>query len=92
MAALLLLSGCAVKPIPVRPAAAVEAALAHPDVAKWHRARAEAARQAFRPNPVVTLVPEGLLVRFTAASGPRPRRLEVVVDRNSGEVLEVKER
>jgi hypothetical protein len=92
LAALLLLSGCSVKPIPVRPAAAVEAALAHPDVAAWQRAHSASSPSALRPDPVVTLAPEGLLVRFTAASGPSPRRLEVVVDRTSGEVLEVKAR
>lgn len=89
----LLLGGCAVRPIPVRPPAAVEAALAHPDVVKWHQSHSAASpRPVFRPTTVVTLAPEGLLVRFTAPSGPSPRRLEVVVDRTSGEVLEVKER
>lgn len=92
LAALLFLSGCAVRPLPVRPAAAVEAALSHPDVAEWHRVHAAPAPSPLRPATVVTLAPEGLLVRFTAPAGPRPRRLEVVVDRTTGEVLAVKTR
>lgn len=105
-AALLLptLAGCSVRPIPVKPARALAAALDHPEVAAWHQEHAAprvleglapaAARglSRYRPVAMVDLVREGLLVRFDSALGPAPRRLEVIIDKESGRVVEVKRR
>lgn len=99
-----LLSGCSTRPVPVRPMAAVEAALAHPEVAEWYAAHSAprvleglnpaAAKGLPRLKPVtmVDLAHEGLLVRFDASLGRAPRRVEVLVDKDRGSVLEVKMR
>jgi hypothetical protein len=99
---LLLLTGCSARPLPVRPAEAIAAAAAHPEVAAWYEAHAAprvleglspaAARglQRFRPDALVDLVGEGLLVRFTSALGEQPRRVEVLVDQTDGRVLGVR--
>lgn len=98
----LLLAGCSTRPVPVRPAEAVQAALSVPDVAAWYAAHsaprvleglaATAARglQGLRPVTMVDLASDGLLVRFDASLGAAPRRVEVLVDKVSGAVLEVK--
>jgi len=100
---LLLLAGCAARPR-IMPAEALEAALAHPDVAAWHTAHSApvvltslmpaAARglEGYKPVAMVDLVAEGLLVRLDSALGPRPRRVEVILDKESGAVLEIKKR
>lgn len=100
----LLLAGCSVRPVMVKPAEALDAALAHPEVAAWHAAHSapsvlEGLSPAavrglgrYRPVAMVDLAREGLLVRFDSALGPRPRRVEVIVDKESGAVLDVKKR
>lgn len=98
----LLLAGCSARPLPVRPADAIVAALAHPEVAEWYEQHSAprvleglspaAARglQRFEPDALVDLGAEGLVVRFTSALGPRPRRVDVLVDQNDGRVLDVR--
>ena len=102
--ALLALSGCSVRPVAVKPARALEIALSHPPVAAWHEAHsapqvldglnpvAVRGLERYKPVAMVDLVREGLLVRFDSALGPRPRRIEVIVNKESGEVIEVKRR
>lgn len=97
-----LLTGCAARALPVRPADAVAAALAHPEVSAWYAAHSAplvleglnpaAARglQRFRPDALVDLAGEGLVVRFTSALGEAPRRVDVLVDRDDGRVLAVR--
>lgn len=98
----LTLAGCSAHPVPVPPARALAIASAHPDVVAWlegHSAprvleglNPAAARSLtrYRPVAMVDLGREGLLVRFDAALGPKPRRVEVVVDREQGQVLIVR--
>ncbi|MFZ5813676.1 MAG: hypothetical protein ACOY93_00050 [Bacillota bacterium] len=100
----LLLTGCAARPAPVKPAQALQAALAHPHVAAWHEAHsaprvleglnptAVKGLGRYRPVAMVDRVSEGLLVRFDSALGPRPRRVEVIIDQQTGAVLEAKQR
>lgn len=102
--AALLLTGCSVRPVEVMPAQALQTALTHPDVAAWHEAHsaprvlqdlnpaAVKGLGRYKPVAMVDLVREGLLVRFDSALGPAPRRVEVIVDRATGSVVEVKER
>lgn len=97
-----LLAACSARPLPVRPAQAVEAALGHPEVAAWYEAHSAprvleglnpaAARglQRFRPDALVDLAPEGLVVRFTSALGPSPRQVDVLIDQDDGRVLAVR--
>lgn len=101
---LLALSGCSVRPVAVKPARALAIALSHPEVAAWHEAHSaprvlEGLNPAavrglgrYKPVAMVDLRREGLLVRFDSTLGPRPRRMEVVVHKESGAVLEVKKR
>ncbi|BAD40661.1 hypothetical protein [Symbiobacterium thermophilum] len=97
-----LLTGCSARPLPVQPADAVAAALAHPEVADWYAAHSAprvlaglnpaAARglQRFRPDALVDLAAEGLVVRFTSALGEPPKRVDVLIDKDSGQVLDVR--
>jgi len=97
-----LLAGCSARALPVRPEDAVAAALAHPEVAAWYAAHSAprvleglnpaAARglQQFRPDSLVDLADEGLVVRFTSALGEAPRRVDVLVDKGDGRVLAVR--
>jgi hypothetical protein len=101
LAAALALAGCSVRPVAVKPARALATALAHPAVAAWHTAHSAPQVLAgmnpaavkglgrYRPVAMVDLVREGLLVRFDSALGPRPRRVEVIIDNVTGAVLEV---
>lgn len=96
------LTGCAARALPVRPAEAVTAALAHPEVADWYAAHSAprvleglhpaTARglERFRPAALVDLAPEGLVVRFASALGEAPRRVDVLVDKETGRVLDVR--
>lgn len=99
-----LLTGCSTRPVPIRPMAAVEAALAQPEVAAWYAAHsapqvlqglnpaAAKGLQGLKPVTMVDLASEGLLVRFDASLGSAPRRVEVLVDKELGAVVEVKMR
>ncbi len=101
--AVLMLSGCAARPR-IMPSEALDAALAHPVVAAWQAEHSaptvlEGLPQAairglgdYKPVAMVDLVAEGLMVRLDSALGPRPRRVEVIVDGESGVVREVKQR
>jgi hypothetical protein len=96
------LTGCWARPVAVKPAKALAVALSHPDVAAWHEAHSAPSVLAgmnpaavkglgrYKPQAMVDLVREGLLVRFESALGPRPRRVEVIVDKTGGQVLTVK--
>lgn len=98
----LTLAGCATRPLPVRPDQALQAAMAHPEVIAWQTAHSApqvlaglsptAARglQHLKPVAMVDLVREGLLVRLDSTMGESPRRLEVLVDRESGQVVLVR--
>ncbi|MFZ5828075.1 MAG: hypothetical protein ACOY94_27540 [Bacillota bacterium] len=102
--ALMALSGCSARPVAVKPARALAIALSHPEVAAWHKAHsaplvlegmspvAVRGLERYKPVAMVDLVREGLLVRFESALGPRPRRIEVIVNKENGEVLAVKRR
>lgn len=100
--ALPVVAGCSARPLPVHPVDAVAAALEHPEVGAWYDAHSAprvlaglnpaAARglRRFRPDALVDLAAEGLVVRFTSALGEPPRRVDVLVDRETGQVLAVR--
>lgn len=102
--AALALAGCSVRPVDVKPARALEVALGHPEVAAWHEAHSAprvlagmnpaAVKGLARYKPVanVDLAPEGLQVRFDSVLGPRPRRIDVIVDKQHGTILQVRRR
>lgn len=103
VSAAILLGGCAAAPA-LRPVQLRDQLLAHPEIGAWfqeHSAPAVLATMApvearawprYRPDMTWDLAKEGYQVRFRARFGPSPRRLEALVDRQSGAVLEIKYR
>lgn len=97
---LTLLAGCASAPA-IRPVEARARVLSDPRVAGWFAERsaprvlasmspAQARRwRRYEPTMVIDLVEEGLQVRLESRFGPPPNKLEVLMDRRTGEVLSV---
>lgn len=101
MAAVLLLAGCAARPV-LRPVELRDRVLAHPDVGYWYTwhsapkvlagmSAEDALRwRRYRPDMTWDLVKGGYQVRLKARFGPEPRQMEALVDRHTGEVFAVK--
>jgi hypothetical protein len=96
--AVLLLAGCTAAPA-LRPVDVRSKVIAHPDIAPWwveHSSPAVLKGMSavdvkrylrYKPSVTVDLVREGMRVTLSARFGPEPRRLEVLVDRNTGQFL-----
>jgi hypothetical protein len=103
LALALLLGGCNAAP-GLRPARAVDLAMAHPEVAAWYKAHMiphiiggpggtdERRWRNYQPAVTVDRVTEGLVVRLHARLGPTPRDVEVLMDGEKGRVLSIRKR
>jgi len=97
-----LASGCAAgrgDAPALRPVQAWESLLQEPDIAAWHREHSAPAVtvgmtpgqrsqwRRYRPAVMVDLVSEGMRVTLESRFGAEPRRLEFLLDRQSGAIL-----